>query len=200
MQCTLISELSYLALAPFLLSPTTNGVVYVVVGRVMFAAGAIVLQQKRYLHFHLLGHHHEEGDKIEETAEFKEVIVLKRMMWSTLLLGLWLMLSPFVLAFLNQAVFKVLWEDLILGFGIATFSLYRLLSRRREEIAIADWIVTALGFLTLVNPFLYSYYNVTVAVWNNVIIGSVVFLLAAYQDWKDSDAPPVKQRHHRAHS
>jgi hypothetical protein len=57
-------------------------------------------------------------------SEFKEVIVLKRiMMWSNLLLGLWLMLSPFVLAFLNQAVFKVLWEDLILGFGIATFSL-----------------------------------------------------------------------------
>jgi SPW repeat len=121
-------------------------------------------------------------------SEFKEVIVLKRMMWLNLLLGLWLMLSPFVLAFLNQAVFKVLWEDLILGFGIATFSLCRLLSRRSEEIAIADWIVTALGFLTFVNPFLYSYYNVTVAVWNNVIIGSVVFLLAAYQDWKDSDA------------
>src|SRR5262249_8757931 len=61
------------------------------------------------------------------------------------------------------------------------------LSRRSQEIAIADWIVTALGFLTLVNPFLYSYYNLTVAIWNNVIIGDVMFLLAAYQDWKDSD-------------
>jgi hypothetical protein len=120
-------------------------------------------------------------------------------MWSNLLLGLWLMLSPFVLAFLNQTVFKLLWEDLLLGFGIATFSLCRLVSRRSEEIAIADWIITALGVLTLVNPFLYNYYNMTVAIWNNVIIGSVVFLLAAYQDRKDSDAWPMKHRDHRAH-
>ena len=116
---------------------------------------------------------------------------MKRMMWSNFLLGLWLMLSPFVLAFVNKAVVKVLWEDLLLGFGIATFSLCRLLSRRSEEIAIADWIVTALGFLTLANPFLYSYFNVSIAVWNNVVIGSVVFLLAAYQDWKDSAAQKV---------
>jgi SPW repeat len=122
---------------------------------------------------------------------------LKRIMWSTLLLGLWLMLAPFVLELVNRMVVKVLWEDLILGFGIATFSLCRLLSRRSEEIAIADWIVTALGFLTLINPFLYSYYNVTVAVWNNVIIGGVVFLLAAYQDWKDTAEQPLKQRKHR---
>ena len=116
---------------------------------------------------------------------------MKRMMWSNFLLGLWLMLSPLVLAFVNKAVVKVLWEDLLLGFGIATFSLCRLLSRRSEEIAIADWIVTALGFLTLANPFLYSYFNVSIAVWNNVVIGSVVFLLAAYQDWKDSAAQKV---------
>jgi hypothetical protein len=121
-------------------------------------------------------------------SEFKEVIVLKRRMWSTLLLGLWLMLFPFFLTFLHQVVFNVLWEDLILGFGIATFSLCRLFARRSEEITMADWIVTAGGFLTLVNPFLYSYYNVTAGAWNNVIIGSVVFLLAAYQDWKDSGA------------
>jgi hypothetical protein len=124
---------------------------------------------------------------------------LKRRMWSNLVLGLWLMLSPFVLAFLNQVVFKVLWEDLLLGFGIATFSLCRLVSRRSEEITIADWIGTALGFLTLVNPFLYNYYNVTVAIWNNLIIGSVVFFLAAYQDRKDSHASAMNHRDHKAH-
>jgi hypothetical protein len=71
---------------------------------------------------------------------------MKRIMWPNLMLGLWLMLSPLILAFLNRGVVKVLWEDLILGFGIATFSLCRMLSRRSEEIAIADWIVTTLGF------------------------------------------------------
>jgi hypothetical protein len=61
LQRTLLSEVAYLALAPFLLSPTINGIVYIIVGLAMSAAGAIVLRQNRYLHFHLLGHHHEEA-------------------------------------------------------------------------------------------------------------------------------------------
>ena len=61
LQRTLLSEVAYLALAPFLLSPTINGIVYIIVGLAMSVAGAIVLRQNRYLHFHLLGHHHEEA-------------------------------------------------------------------------------------------------------------------------------------------
>jgi hypothetical protein len=61
LQRTLLSEAAYLALAPFLLSPTINGIVYIIVGLAMSAAGAIVLRQNRYLHFHLLGHHHQEA-------------------------------------------------------------------------------------------------------------------------------------------
>jgi hypothetical protein len=116
-------------------------------------------------------------------------------MWSNLVLGLWLMVSPFVLAILNLRVFQVLWEDLILGFGIATFSLCRLLSRRGEQIAIADWLITALAFITLVNPFLYSYYNMKVAAWNNLAVGAVAFLLAVYQDWKDSEHSSLHRTH-----
>jgi hypothetical protein len=126
----------------------------------------------------------------------KEVSILKRLMWSNLVLGLWLMVSPFVLAILNLRVFQVLWEDLILGFGIATFSLCRRLSRRGEQIAIADWLLTALAFITLVNPFLYSYDNMKTAAWNNLTVGAVVFLLAVYQDWKDSEHSAAHHRHH----
>jgi len=61
LQRTLLSEAAYLALAPFLLSPTINGVVYIIVGLAMSAAGVIVLRKNRYLHFHLFGHHHEEA-------------------------------------------------------------------------------------------------------------------------------------------
>lgn len=111
---------------------------------------------------------------------------MRRIIWSNLVLGLWLMLSPFVLALLNSAAIEVLWEDLILGFGIAAFSVCRLLAEREQEIALADWLVTALGFLTLANPFLYAYFKVAVAAWNNVIIGALVCFLATCQDWKDS--------------
>ncbi len=60
-QRLLLSELAYLALAPFLLSPTINGIVYMVVGFAMSAAGSIVLRKNRYPHLHIMGHHHEEA-------------------------------------------------------------------------------------------------------------------------------------------
>jgi hypothetical protein len=55
-QRMIISELAYLALAPFLLSPAVNGVVYIVVGLAMAVAGGIVLRKNRYPHLHLLMH------------------------------------------------------------------------------------------------------------------------------------------------
>jgi hypothetical protein len=46
----------------------------------------------------------------------------------------------------------------------------------------------ALGCLTLINPFLYSYNNAPIAKWNNLAIGGMVFVFAVYQDWKDEKA------------
>jgi hypothetical protein len=60
-QRTLLSEAAYLALAPFLLSTTVNGIVYLIVGFAMGIAGEIVLRKNHYVHFHLLGHHHEKA-------------------------------------------------------------------------------------------------------------------------------------------
>lgn len=68
-QRALLSELAYLALAPFLLSPTINGIIYVIVGVAMSIAGAIVLRQGRYLHIHFLGHHHEEPAEMEKSRQ-----------------------------------------------------------------------------------------------------------------------------------
>jgi hypothetical protein len=62
-QRMIVSELAYLALAPFLLSPSINGLVYLVVGMAMSIAGAIVLRQNRYPHLHLIPPHYE-GDEI----------------------------------------------------------------------------------------------------------------------------------------
>ena len=68
LQRALVSELAYLALAPFLRNPAVNGVVYLVVGIAMTAAGAIVLRKNRYLHLHLFGHCHGEDCEMERTG------------------------------------------------------------------------------------------------------------------------------------
>ncbi|OGC89368.1 MAG: hypothetical protein A2W25_10515 [candidate division Zixibacteria bacterium RBG_16_53_22] len=73
LQRMIISKLAYLALALFLLSPTINGIDYIVVGIAMSPAGAMVLRQNRYPHLHFLGHHHDAGRHIEVPSH-----VLKR--------------------------------------------------------------------------------------------------------------------------
>ncbi len=60
-QRMLLAEAAYLALAPFLLSPTINGIVYMIVGAAMSAAGAMVLGKNRYPHLHIFGHHHDQA-------------------------------------------------------------------------------------------------------------------------------------------
>ncbi len=60
-QRMILAEAAYLALAPFLLSPEVNGIVYMVVGIAMTAAGAVVLRKNRYPHLHIFGHHHERA-------------------------------------------------------------------------------------------------------------------------------------------
>lgn len=112
---------------------------------------------------------------------------MKLLIRSNLALGLWLMASPFVLVFLNHGVFRLLWEDLLLGFAIATFSLWRLMSPRSA--VLTDFLVMALGLTTLLNPILFNYYNVKIAAWNNLAVGFVVLILAVYQDRKDSESP-----------
>jgi len=66
-QRMLLSEVACLALAPFLLSPTVNGYVNMIVGLTMCIAGAVVLKRNFYPHFHLFGHCHGEECDMESS-------------------------------------------------------------------------------------------------------------------------------------
>jgi len=99
---------------------------------------------------------------------------------------MWLMISPFVLELVNRRVFRVGWEDFLLGFGIATFSLCRLSSGRGAE--LLDFVIMALGLTTLLNPIIYHYFNVKVFAWNNLVVGSMVLILAIYDHRRNSES------------
>ena len=117
---------------------------------------------------------------------------MKRLMRLNLGLGLWLMISPFVLDV--RHAFRVSWEDFLLGFGIVCFSLCRLSSPRGAE--FLDFLIMALGLTTLLNPFLYHYFNIEVVAWNNVVVGSMVFFLAIYEFYKNSESPKTVEGDH----
>jgi hypothetical protein len=109
-------------------------------------------------------------------------------------LGLWLMISPFVIELVNPRAFQVRWEDFLLGFGIATFSLCRLSSGRGA--ALWDFMIMALGLTTLLNPIVYHYFNVKVVAWNNLAVGSMVLILAIYDDRKNSESSETIEENH----
>ena len=131
-------------------------------------------------------------------SKFMEVIALRRLLWTNIIFGVWLMIFPFVLLLVYRGSFRVSWEDLILGFMIAIFSLCRLFSHSDEEIMFTDWVVTTTGILTLINPLVYNYYGISLAMWNNLLIGGIVLALAIRQDWKDSVIDVGYQGHHQA--
>jgi hypothetical protein len=68
-QRALLSEVSYLALAPILQSPKINGWVYLIVGSVMSIAGAVVLRRNQYIHLHIFGRHHAESGGVNKMTE-----------------------------------------------------------------------------------------------------------------------------------
>ena len=116
---------------------------------------------------------------------------MKRLVWTNLLFGIWLMVSPFVLRLMYPRVFRVTWVDFIFGFFIATISLARLFSNTDEGVLITDWIVTIIAVLTAMNPLLYNYSGITLATLNNLLIGGAVCLFSAYLDWTDSHHKPT---------
>ncbi|MCW6160023.1 MAG: hypothetical protein LVQ95_02985 [Candidatus Micrarchaeales archaeon] len=56
LQRAIVSEIAFLGLAPFLLSSSINGMIYVVVGAVMAASGFYILRTGIYVHVHRLSH------------------------------------------------------------------------------------------------------------------------------------------------
>lgn len=61
-----------------------------------------------------------------------------------------------------------------------------------------NWVNFILGLWLIVTPFALHYGDITVAMWNNVIVGIVVAMLAVYRALEKADMAPLHQ-HHSAH-
>jgi hypothetical protein len=60
-----------------------------------------------------------------------------------------------------------------------------------------SWVYLVLGLWLIVAPFALHYGDITVAMWNNVIVGIVVAILAVYRALESSNLHPL-QHHHSA--
>lgn len=117
---------------------------------------------------------------------------MKNLSWANFALGLWLIVAPFAL--LYRGMQTALWEDMVVGFLIAVFSLWQAISTETEQTKAANLIVGALGLWALVSPYVLQFSGTILALWNNVIVGAAVTILAI---WLTADLE--RHQHHHTH-
>lgn len=114
--------------------------------------------------------------------------------WTNLVLGLWLIIAPFSLAY--AAVTAAVYEDVILGIVVASLALWRALARETPEMAYVSWTVAVGGLWVLIAPFALGYNATTAAAYNDVIVGLAVLILAT---WRAVSRPQGEMPHMAAH-
>jgi hypothetical protein len=104
---------------------------------------------------------------------------MKKISWVNFILGLWLIVAPFALFY--RGISAALWDNVIVGIIIAVLAGWRALGKESVRMTVTSWVVALLGLWTLIAPFALRYTGNANAMWNNVIIGIVVVILATYR-------------------
>lgn len=108
-----------------------------------------------------------------------------------LLVGLWLIISPFVLGYsdLGQATKTIASQatnnDLIVGFTIAVIGAIRLANAYRfgeYELPTMwlSWLSALLGLWLIVSPFVLGFSGLATPFWNSIIVGIIVAVLGVW--------------------
>ncbi|HZR06332.1 MAG TPA: SPW repeat protein [Candidatus Udaeobacter sp.] len=93
--------------------------------------------------------------------------------WVNVLLGIWVILSPFVVQFARLPA--AMWNNVIVGILIALLALIRTSMPRQSGWSWANVIV---GIWMIISPFALGVMT-TAILWNNIILGIVIALVAA---------------------
>jgi len=89
-----------------------------------------------------------------------------------LLLGVWLIVSPFALGYAAQTTPS--WNAYAIGVVIAVLSAAALWQSQKWE----EWLSALLGAWLIISPWILGFSVGHVATWNQVIVGIVVGVLA----------------------
>jgi SPW repeat-containing protein len=109
------------------------------------------------------------------------------------LAGIWLLISPFVLAFrshggaFNSNVTGAVTNDVVLGIVIGLLALYRTFNAANN--VWVSWLNVLLGIWVLISPWVVGFSSMRIAMTNNVIMGIIVIILAGWSALASSASP-----------
>ena len=96
-------------------------------------------------------------------------------------LGLWLAISPWARSYANAAT--PAWNAHIVGVIIAVAALAALTAFQQWE----EWVNTALGAWLMVSPYVLGFSALTYPLWNQIIVGLAVAVLATWAAMRTSE-------------
>jgi hypothetical protein len=92
------------------------------------------------------------------------------------LAGIWILISPFALGFSNLS--NACWNNVIFGIIIGVIALYRFFNPAKA--VGLSWLDALLGLWVLISPWALHFSGSHTAMTNDVIMGIVVIVLAAW--------------------
>jgi hypothetical protein len=90
-----------------------------------------------------------------------------------IIVGLWVLISSFVLAFAQYAV--PMWNNIAVGGAIALCAVCRLSGRNTMG---WSWLNVLLGAWLIISPFVLGFANLVTPLWNNIICGVITLIIA----------------------
>jgi hypothetical protein len=97
---------------------------------------------------------------------------IKTIGWINILAGIWLILSPVMFSSIGANV-SALWNNIIVGVAILLLAGFGVTSARTTWSRSINAILGAWMFLS---PFFFGFSNQPGALWNNLILGAIVFV------------------------
>lgn len=102
----------------------------------------------------------------------------KSLSWLVAVAGLWEVLAPFILGYSGTTV--AMWNAIIVGVVLIVLAVWAARNENVDTDKILDWINAAGGVWLILSPFILGYSAVVAATWNDIIVGAVVLVLAAW--------------------
>lgn len=102
----------------------------------------------------------------------------KTLSWIVALFGLWEVIAPFLLGY--SATGAAMWDAIIIGVVLIVLAGWAALVNQEGTIKSLSWINAVLGLWLIIAPFILAYSSVAAAMWNDIIVGVVVAVLAGW--------------------
>ncbi len=102
----------------------------------------------------------------------------KTLSWIVAVGGVWEVLAPFLLGYSGTR--NALWDAIVVGVLLIILGAWAALASAPATVKALNWVNVVLGVWLIIAPFVLAYTGVMAAMWNDIIVGIIIAVLAAW--------------------